>query len=218
MTAVSDIRVPLAQLNVVMAGDLHAVWNEVGGGTSAKGWKHAFYERYPSTVYPYLSAAGDLTVDWYNRLAPDLDYRAIPAEMPAPEALQPGVAWALGKDAVWDLILGVGQRHLYQQQRTTVLDNTVREQVGAIRYAAPAACWFCRMIATRTIVYASEERASFSAHTNCRCVGYPLRKDVEIPHMPDLGEWEQQYIEASRLAGATDRKSLGKAYRELGYA
>ncbi|QIS21265.1 hypothetical protein [Nocardia terpenica] len=133
-------------------------------------------------------------------------------------------------DAMFNAMLGVGQRQMANHSRNTVRQNALREP-GArwVRYASANACAFCRMLATLGTwegegYYRSERTALVRRrdgeryHDYCRCIAVPVRPGRTYDEPPWMDAWRQEYKTASTLADSTDRKDLMKAYRALAAA
>ena len=162
----SELRSALVDLNALMVSDLAALWRAVDG-QDVEFLRDALQAEVPGVVDPYLAAAGDITADWYEAQAPDLNYVARPAALVDEGQLQATARWAAGtvltKSPVspLDLLAGSMQRALFNESRETIVENAEVEP-GArwARHASANACEFCRMVATRGAVYTSESAAS----------------------------------------------------------
>jgi hypothetical protein len=137
----------------------------------------------------------------------------------APQGSQPTPAVTLER------LSGSAKRMVFDASRDTVTTNAIKQDVKWARYASANACAFCRLMATRGPVYASERSATKvvgrgpaqitrgtrklgeSWHDHCRCLAVPVPVgDVYEP--PDYTEqWQQDYI-AARKAGNRDAKSI----------
>jgi hypothetical protein len=69
------------------------------------------------------------------------------------------------------------------------------QAVGWARAAPPGACAFCAMLATRGMVYRSEETADFRAHDSCNCGVTPVYKGQRFELSSHAQEWAQLYQE-----------------------
>lgn len=162
----AELRSALVDLNALMVSDLAALWRAVDG-QDVEFLRDALQAEVPGVVDPYLAAAGDITADWYEAQAPELAYVARPAALVDEGQLQATARWAAGtvltKSPVspLDLLAGSMQRALFNESRETIVENAEVEP-GArwARHASANACEFCRMVATRGAVYASESAAS----------------------------------------------------------
>src|SRR5699024_7741151 len=149
-----------------MGSDLAALWRAVDG-QDVEFLRDALQAEVPGVVDPYLAAAGDITADWYEAQAPDLNYVARPAALVDEGQLQATARWAAGTVLTrtpvspLDLLAGSMQRALFNESRETIVENAEVEP-GArwARHASANACEFCRMVATRGAVYTSESAAS----------------------------------------------------------
>lgn len=171
-------------------------------------------DAYPQIVTPYLAAAGDLTATWYEDQAPDVDYLAEPAELPAVDQLAANGRYALTTKAPASVLAGAGRRQLFKTHRDTILTNAEREGVAWVREARPGACGFCRMLATHVLtegfggapgLYLSEDTANANPHTedaeghdHCRCVSVPIRGGSPYRVPGYVSDWLDDYEAVSR--------------------
>ena len=162
----AELRSALVDLNALMVSDLAALWRAVDV-QDVEFLRDALQAEVPGVVDPYLAAAGDITADWYEAQAPDLNYVARPAALVDEGQLQATARWAAGTVLTrtpvspLDLLAGSMQRALFNESRETIVENAEVEP-GArwARHASANACEFCRMVATRGAVYTSESAAS----------------------------------------------------------
>ena len=162
----AELRSALVDLNALMVSDLAALWRAVDG-QDVEFLRDALQAEVPGVVDPYLAAAGDITADWYEAQAPDLNYVARPAALVDEGQLHATARWAAGTVLTrtpvspLDLLAGSMQRALFNESRETIVENAEVEP-GArwARHASANACEFCRMVATRGAVYTSESAAS----------------------------------------------------------
>ena len=153
----------LAELVRMAGGDLSALWRRAESLDSAA-FRSFLIEAFPAVVDPYAAAAADLAATWYDDAAPELRYIAQPGPLPVADQLQSSTSWALnttqGADAL-GLLSGTLQRAIFDAARNTTVAN-VESEPGArwARHASANACEFCRMLATRSAVYASKEAAT----------------------------------------------------------
>lgn len=118
---------------------------------------------FPELVAQYASLAGDLASEWYDEAAPTLAFQATPAPLPPMEKWAATASWAMHVgDAASSLglLAGSAQRGVFNQYRTTIIANANAEGAAWARHASANACPFCRMLATRGAVYASESSAT----------------------------------------------------------
>lgn len=220
----ADLRATLVDLNTVMQSDLLALWRALDG-QDVEFLREALQAELPAVVDPYLSAAGDVTADWYESQAPELAFTAAPAPLPPESQLQATARWAAGtvltKTAVTplDLLSGSMQRALFDESRRTVLDN-VESEPGAkwARYASANACPFCRMVATRGDVYTSESAAGgygSKYHDHCRCLAVAVRPGKTYDPPSYVEDWQAEYTRARQAADGNDAKSILSAWRKL---
>lgn len=162
MTTLPERRQVLDELNTLAIQDVSELWRQSSGLDSA-GFRALIIEAFPELVDPYAAAASELATVWYDDSAPALPYRATPAALPPVEQLASSASWALGAtgDAALSRLAGTMQRAIYGASRQTIVENAQTER-GATwaRHASANACEFCRMLATRGDVYASESSAT----------------------------------------------------------
>ena len=241
----AELRSALVDLNALMVSDLAALWRAVDG-QDVEFLRDALQAEVPGVVDPYLAAAGDITADWYEAQAPELAYVARPAALVDEGQLETTARWAAGtvltKSPVspLDLLAGSMQRALFNESRETIIQNSDAEP-GArwARHASANACEFCRMVATRGAVYASESAASTVGgrgstggrgggvrtrgnqaigskyHDHCHCIAVPVRPGQSYEPPAYVEEWEAEYTRARKAADGVDAKSILSAWRKL---
>lgn len=118
-------------------------------------------EAYPEVLAPYLGAAGRVSAEWYQSLAPDAPFEVVEAPLVAREALRANARWGVTQLDPATALSGSAGRQVFNSARQTVITNTASEGVRYARHAQPNACGFCRMLATRTgkWLYRSKEAA-----------------------------------------------------------
>lgn len=153
----------LGQLSALAGEDLDKLWR-IAGSLSQGEFARFILDAFPELVDQYASVASTLAADWYEQTAPGSLYRPVDAPLTPQTALQSSAQWALntttGSDAL-ALLAGTLQRAIFNGARDTTALNVERER-GArwARHASANACPFCKMLATRGAVYASESSAS----------------------------------------------------------
>lgn len=150
----------LTNLSHNVRRDAGTLLSRMGQFTAREG--RAFItEAWPELIRPYIDAAGDLTVEWYDgQPSTNTVFVPQPADPPPDEQLAANGRWAIGQDDPADALGGAGERAVFNASRDTVLDNVIREE-GArwAREARPGACNFCKMMTTRGAVYWTEASA-----------------------------------------------------------
>ncbi|KZM68470.1 hypothetical protein [Nocardia terpenica] len=226
--AASELRSVLNDMTVVMAGELGELFDRAAEADPVA-LRALVVEAYPEIVTPWAVTAAEASALWYEQLAPELDYTAVPAA-PAPvEQLQGSAAWATTQDKALELLIGSAQRTIFGASRDTVAGAAERER-GAVwaRTASPSACPWCRMLATRGAVYSGRlvrERSGDTGrlvtekgkryHDNCRCLAIAIRPGRSYEPPSYMQRWEEEYREARDVAGSGDPKAIMAAYREL---
>ena len=171
-------------------------------------------DAYPVVIDPYLRGSAELTTQWYAEQPARPVRRGAAVFVPeaAPlierDRLAASARWAvLQRDPV-SALSGSATRSIFDQARRPVLANVRREKVKWARYASASACGFCRMLATREAVYASEGNA-LKSHDNCFCLATPCRDGVWNPPAY-VEQWREDY-DAAREAGATTAGEIARA-------
>lgn len=138
-------------------------------------------------------------------------------------------------DGALSRLSGGLQRIIANADRDTIEGNAALDPVRpkVARYASANACAFCRMLATRGAVYASEESAlritgrrgrtrgsrplGSKYHDFCRCVPVLVFPGQEYEPAPHIADWQEQYAESivtSGPRGAIDLAATLAAWRE----
>lgn len=160
MATIAERRALLGELERLGLADLSKLWR---AADRADDFRALMIDAFPELVLQYGSMAADLAAVWYDDAAPNLPYRARVADPPKVARFAESATWALntgaGMDAL-DLMGGTFQRGMWDMSRDTTIEN-VGAEAGALwaRHASANACEFCRMLATRGAVYASESAA-----------------------------------------------------------
>lgn len=183
----------IAQLSGAALTAVKALWN------STQDWNE-LQDAYPDLVDPYLSGAAMMTAEWYQSLAPDVDFTVdVPDLMPR-EALQASTRWALTEKDPLEAISGSTERRVFTTTRDTVHLNAEREKVRYARHASANACAWCRVLATREPVYHSAE-AAVKGHDNCHCIAVPIREGDDYQPAPYVEGFMDEYLDARREVG-----------------
>lgn len=162
-TSPSDRKLILAELVRAAGGDLESLWSRAADLDSSS-FRAFLIDAFPQLIDPFAAAAADISASWYEESDPRSAYVAQPVPLPLDEQLQASASWALntttGSDALV-LLGGTLQRAIFDAARNTTALN-VESESGArwARHASANACEFCRMLATRSAVYASKEAAT----------------------------------------------------------
>jgi hypothetical protein len=157
-------------------------------------------EAYAAAVDPHLSASSLITAEWYDSLS-DKPFAVTPAPPADLETLRYKAGWAATEPDPAAALQGATDRLVYDASRNTVVLNAEREEVRYARHAQEDACAFCRLLATRGLIYHSRESAAAS-HDLCQCVVVPER-DGDFYVAPDyVHDWKQQYKDAVKEIGS----------------
>jgi hypothetical protein len=156
---------------------------------------------FPDVVEPVEEMTAEATAQYYDSLA-DLPFEAIPAQGVGAEVLQANARWALSSGKGENGLLLLQQsatRQVYGASRRTVVENTDREPGArwARRARADTDCKFCKMLATRTDLYASARLAVGNGpddryHDNCRCLAVPVRPGKVYRPPAYVQKWEEE--------------------------
>ncbi|MCM8548894.1 hypothetical protein [Streptomyces sp. STCH 565 A] len=90
----------------------------------------------------------------------------------------------------------VAQKLVVDQSRSAVRGAVRRDRqaVGWARSAALGACSFCKLLATRGMVY-RQDTVGFQAHDGCNCGSVPVFRGQRFELSPHAAEWERLYRE-----------------------
>lgn len=189
-------------------------------------------DAYPDIVDPFVSAAGEMTAQWYGELRTRTVRRVgeiltpEPATIPDRRALGTSARWALTSSNPGLAIRGSTTRRVFDQSRRTVRDNARRDGVRWVRHASSDACGFCRMLATRVLttdrdgapgLYNFEGTARRSPHVkdvrghdHCKCIA-TIANGYEPPDY--VYDWLEDYDAVSRNDDGVLRPEWNIAYR-----
>lgn len=173
-------------------------------------------DAYPDLATPYLSAAADTTVVWYEDLPAKLGakpFAATPPDLLPEEQLAASARWAMLQNDPATALKGTATRSVFRSQRDTVMVNARREGVRWARHAAATACGFCRMLATRGAAY-SKQSLALKSHDGCHCVAVPDR-DGRFQPAPYVEQWQVDY-NAARSDGQRSPKAIAQAMERAG--
>lgn len=156
----SRFRGLLSELTRHVKRDAKRLVSRMGRFTAREG-REFISEAFPELLRPYIDAAGDLTVEWYDG-QPSTNTIFVPqqAEPPPDEQVAASGRWGIEQPEPGDALGTAGERIVFNHSRDTVLDNVIRED-GArwVREARPDACSFCKLMAIRGAVYWTETSA-----------------------------------------------------------
>ena len=121
-------------------------------------------DAYPELARAYLAASGELSVQFYDEQPTTSTFVAQSVVLIPDERLAASGRWAMLQADPVKALTGSAQRALMDQSRQTVLENLAAEYDVPMtdlhtpgtrwaRHAAPNACSFCRVMATRGDVY-----------------------------------------------------------------
>ncbi|WP_407563318.1 hypothetical protein [Streptomyces sp. 184] len=112
----------------------------------------------------------------------------------------------------------VAQKLVTDQGRGTVVGAVRRDRqaVGYARAAALGACAFCKMLATRGMVY-QRDTASFRAHDGCHCGVVPVFRGQRFELSAHAAEWERLYREYAAPHSGSQLARFRRALAEHGH-
>ncbi|AER47561.1 head maturation protease [Mycobacterium phage DS6A] len=174
----------------------------------------------PELIRPYLDGAAVVSARWYDALAAGegVAYRAEPMyDIPA-ERIDKSVDWAMnapGDATPLDRLAGSTSRMIADASRQTVIGNAAAEGIRWARVAAPGACTFCAMLATRGPVYHSEADA-LASHDHCKCLAVPVRRPSLWQPPAYVDRWTDEYYAARAAVGEAnaDTRTIQAKMRE----
>lgn len=231
----AEFRALLVSYEPQLRADLGKLWVQAQT-MSAPEFSAYAQEAYPELVSPHIALAAELAATWYDEASPQSSYIATVAALPPVEQLQASLRWALSKPDSPALLNGSAERMFYLGARSTIVDNSETEH-GATwaREAQPGACWFCRLLATRGAVYASESAAlqhgtgqrrrrlapakheDDKYHDNCKCIAVMVRPGGSYTPPAYAEKWNSEYEAAVKAAGGAQTFEAVKAgYKLLG--
>lgn len=193
MPSAGELRIGLAGLAAIAAGDLHNLWATVSTADQAR---DALVATLPPLTDKYATASAALAADWYDnvRAQNNIDgrFHAITADLGdlgADILARWGVSPLYQAEPDWaaaqSLIDGGLQLRIADAARNTITFSSIRDPqaVGWQRVATANGCAFCRMLAARGAVY-SESTVDFAAHDHCFCVAAPAFDGRAVPVKP----------------------------------
>jgi hypothetical protein len=155
---VDNFKKLLITLSAKAADSITSLWNQFADTDPQTRW-NALEMAYPAIIDPFMAASGTLAAEWYSSLDPTADFAVEVAPPVNRDALAANVNWALTQTDVLSALVGSSERQIFNSSRETIFSNVEREGIKYARHASANACAFCRLLATRGGVYASEQAA-----------------------------------------------------------
>lgn len=204
-------RVLLSRLGLAADRRVAAMWE------STSGWPDV-EEQFPQVVEPFIAAAGEMSAQWYEDLAPGLPFDVRVPELSTATILGGAVGWAYSQPDPLPVLQSAASTAVVRASRDTVVSNAVREGTGYARLAEPDACAWCRMLATtpQSNLYRSVETASFG-HERCHCTAVPVRKGSTFTPPKYTAGWYDEYRAAATAEGTYDLNVLANRVRRDNY-
>jgi hypothetical protein len=111
----------------------------------------------------------------------------------------------------------VAQKLVTDQGRGTVRNAVQRDRqaVGWARTAALGACAFCKLLATRGMVYKADT-VKFRSHDGCHCGAIPVFRGQRFELSDHAREWERLYREYAAPHSGDQLNRFRKALAEHG--
>ncbi|MFE4818628.1 hypothetical protein ACFRFU_19775 [Streptomyces sp. NPDC056704] len=111
----------------------------------------------------------------------------------------------------------VAQKLVADQGRGTVQNAVQKDRmaVGYARAAALGACAFCRLLASRGMVY-KQDTAGFRAHDGCNCGVIPVFRGQKFELSAHAQEWERLYREYAAPYPGDQLRRFRRAIAEHG--
>lgn len=127
----------------------------------------------PDLAQPYISAAGDLSADWYSGIRADAGLSGyvpyVRAQPIVPAQARAMAGWAVDPlrsepgtlEQVAERVSGAVARAVFNAARETIVGNASSDPraLGFQRLARPGACAFCGMLASRGAAYKTASSA-----------------------------------------------------------
>lgn len=154
-TEVDNFQLLLATLSAKAVDAVTSLWNSLQNVDRDTRWR-ALQTAFPTVVDPYMAASGTLSAEWYASLDPAAAFAVEAAPPVARDVLSANAGWALTQPDVLGALRGSVERQIFNVSRETIISNVEREGIKYARHASANACSFCRLLATRGGVYASE--------------------------------------------------------------
>lgn len=144
---------------------------------------------------------------------------------PAPlEQVQASTRWAVAPLFTEDLdtagtlsrLSAVVDRLSLEPSNNTILANvqTDRSDPKFARVPNGKTCAWCRMLASRGAVYASQASALTGRHDDCNCTTEPSWSDDDLPTHYDRDELYAEYAQARAAAGSDSPQAILAVMRE----
>lgn len=156
---VDNFQALLATLSAKAVDAVTALWDKLKDLDRKTRWE-TLQLAFPDVVDPFMAASGTLSAEWYASLDPAAAFAVETAPPIARDVLSANAGWALVQPDVLSALTGSVERQIFNVSRETIISNVEREGVKYARHASATACAFCRLLATRGGVYASELAAS----------------------------------------------------------
>lgn len=111
----------------------------------------------------------------------------------------------------------VAQKLVTDQGRGTVQEAVRQDRmaVGYARAAALGACAFCRLLASRGMVF-KQDTAGFRAHDGCNCGVIPVFRGQRFELSPHAQEWDRLYREYAAPYPGDQLRRFRRAIAEHG--
>ena len=102
-----------------------------------------------------------------------------------------------------EAVISSADETIYENVARFTRDGTFPESSLFIRVAQPGACAFCQMVASNEYTFSAIEKAGFSSHDGCRCVGAPFSGLGDVKGY-DPSIYRDRYDEAAKTVRSKD--------------
>lgn len=155
-------------------------------------------EEYPALVTTLADDAAYASVEYYQNLAPQLDFSPqVQIDDTLGPRLKASARFALEEKATESFLEGTGVRAIRDTARNTLIENVKGEGGKWYRIPKEDACGFCRLLGTRGPVYRSEHAAAAS-HDKCKCEVAVQRPGMSHTRPAYMNAWDNDYRIARR--------------------
>lgn len=191
----------LSDLTSHVKRDARRLVSRMGRFTAREG-REFITEAFPELLRPYIDAAGEMTVEWYDG-QPTTNTVFVPQQADPPPDGQVAASgrWGVDQPDPGDALGTSGERIVFDHSRDTVLENVIRED-GArwVREARADACNFCKLMAIRGAVFYTEESA-------LRVVGRTANLELSDRRAIARGEMTREEAMRARMYYRSEREA-----------
>lgn len=220
-TPPSEVRAALTVVTASAVAEVQQVAQKAAESPATT--RAALFAAVPLIVGDYFDGSSALALDWFEEIREDASpphlFTPTPAALLDDDSLSTMVAVTTRPlfdveqrirddvESAFKESLAAIEAEVQKSVATGFWDTIVEnseddpDAVGWQRFARPAACKFCLMLADKGAVY-TETTANFAAHTNCHCVAGPSY-DPDAPRASVM-----QYVASARRRTDAQRAAL----------